>query len=92
VSNDYFSYPFGIKVGIDYGDKISLPSITLCTERDFIWSKEKLEDLKSGLEKQIIKHFDPQKHCTKALYLGLKLNNSEEKQCEKIKSYLQQNN
>jgi hypothetical protein len=40
--------------------------------------------LKSGLEKQIIQHFDPQKHCTKALYLVLKLNNSQEKQCEQI--------
>jgi len=84
VSNDYFSYPFGIKVYIDYGDKISLPSITLCTERDFIWSKRKLDHLKSGFETEIIQHFDPQKHCIKALYLGLKLNNSEEKQCEKI--------
>jgi len=83
LSIDYFSYPFGIKVYIDYGEKISLPSITLCTERDFIWSEKKLEDLNSGLRRDIIKHFDPDKQCKLAFYYRLKLNNSEE-QREKV--------
>ena len=34
ISIDYFSYPFRIKVDMNYDKQQTLPSITLCTPRN----------------------------------------------------------
>ncbi len=49
VSIDYFSYPFGIKVDINYDSTHSLPAITLCTQKKVIWNKTLIENIKPGV-------------------------------------------
>jgi hypothetical protein len=44
LSIDYFSYPFGIKVVINYDKQQTLPSITLCTPRKTLFSKTQIKN------------------------------------------------
>jgi hypothetical protein len=44
LSKDYFSYPFSIKVDINYDKQQTLPSITLCTPRNTFFSKTQIKD------------------------------------------------
>jgi len=45
LSIHYFSYPFSIKVNINYDKQQTLPSITLCTSRNSFFSKTQIKDL-----------------------------------------------
>jgi hypothetical protein len=45
LSIHYFSYPFSIKVDINYDKQQTLPSITLCTSRNSFFSKTQIKDL-----------------------------------------------
>src|SRR5579871_3768113 len=44
VSIDYFSYPFNIKIDMNYDKQQTLPSITLCTPRNTFFSKTQIKD------------------------------------------------
>jgi hypothetical protein len=44
LSIDYFSYPFSIKIDINYDKQQTLPLITLCTSRNTFFSKAQIED------------------------------------------------
>jgi hypothetical protein len=44
LSKDYFSYPFSIKIDINYDKRQTLPSITLCTPRNIFFSETQVKD------------------------------------------------
>jgi hypothetical protein len=64
LSIDYFSYPFSIKVDINYDKKQTLPSITLCTERNFFISKTQIKDNYPDIYLKILKHERDYDFCT----------------------------
>jgi hypothetical protein len=55
LSIDYFSYPFSIKVDINYDKQQTLPSITLCTSRNTFFSKTQIKDNYPDIYVKILK-------------------------------------
>src|SRR5208282_3209637 len=55
LSIDYFSYPFGIKIDINYDKQQTLPSITLCTPRNTFFSKIQIKDNYPDIYMKILK-------------------------------------
>jgi hypothetical protein len=55
LSIDYFSYPFGIKIDINYDKQQTLPSITLCTPRNTFFSKTQIQDNYPDIYVKILK-------------------------------------
>jgi hypothetical protein len=55
LSIDYFSYPFNIKIGINYDKQQTLPSITLCTPRNTFFSKTQIKDNYPDIYEKILK-------------------------------------
>jgi hypothetical protein len=55
LSIDYFSYPFSIKIDINYDKQQTLPSITLCTPRNTFFSKTQIKDNYSDIYVKILK-------------------------------------
>jgi hypothetical protein len=55
LSIDYFSYPFSIKVEINYDKQQTLPSITLCTPRNTFFSKTQIKDNYPDIYMKIVK-------------------------------------
>jgi hypothetical protein len=55
LSIDYFSYPFSIKIDINYDEKKTLPSITFCTKRDIFFSKTQIKDNYPDIYVKIVK-------------------------------------
>src|SRR5579862_850768 len=55
VSIDYFSYPFSIKIDINYDKQQTLPSITLCTPRNIFFSKTQIKDNYPDIYVKILK-------------------------------------
>jgi hypothetical protein len=43
VTEDYFKYPFDIKLNVLNDQKTTIPSISLCTSREFMWTKTFVE-------------------------------------------------
>jgi hypothetical protein len=54
-SMDYFSYPFGIKIDVNYDKQHTLPSITLCTARNAFFSKTQIKDIYPDIYEKIVK-------------------------------------
>jgi hypothetical protein len=52
---DYFSYPFSIKIDINYYKHQTLPSITLCTPRNTFFSKTQIKDNYPDIYVKIVK-------------------------------------
>jgi hypothetical protein len=55
LSIDYFSYPFSIKVDMNYDKQQTVPSITLCTPRNTIFSKTQIKDNYPDIYEKILK-------------------------------------
>jgi hypothetical protein len=55
LSIDYFSYPFSIKIDINYDKQQTLPSITLCTPKNTFFSKTQIKDDYPGIYVKILK-------------------------------------
>jgi hypothetical protein len=55
LSMDYFSYPFSIKIDINYDKQQTLPSITLCTPRNTFFSKTQIKDNYPDIYEKILK-------------------------------------
>ncbi len=55
LSIDYFSYPFSIKIDINYDKQQTLPSITLCTTRNTFFSKTQIKDNYPDIYVKILK-------------------------------------
>jgi hypothetical protein len=55
LSIDYFSYPFSIKLDINYNKQQTLPSITLCTPRNTFFSKTQIKDNYPDIYVKILK-------------------------------------
>jgi hypothetical protein len=55
LSIDYFSYPFSIKIDMNYDKKQTLPSITLCTPRNTFFSKTQIKDNYPDIYVKILK-------------------------------------
>jgi hypothetical protein len=55
LSMDYFSYPFSIKIDINYDKQQTLPSITLCTPRNTFFSKTQIKDNYPDIYVKILK-------------------------------------
>jgi hypothetical protein len=55
VSIDYFSYPFSIKIDINYDKKQTLPLITLCTPRNTFFSNTQIKDNYPDIYVKILK-------------------------------------
>jgi hypothetical protein len=55
LSIDYFSYPFSIKIDINYDEKKTLPSITVCTKRDTFFSETQIKDNYPDIYVKIVK-------------------------------------
>jgi hypothetical protein len=55
LSIDYFSYPFSIKIDINYDKQQTLPSITLCTPRKIFFSKTQIKDNYPDIYVKILK-------------------------------------
>jgi hypothetical protein len=55
LSIDYFSYPFIIKIDINYDKQQTLPSITLCTPRNTFFSKTQIKDNYPDIYVKILK-------------------------------------
>jgi hypothetical protein len=55
LSRDYFSYPFSIKIDINYDKQQTLPSITLCTPRNTFFSKTQIKDNYPDIYVKILK-------------------------------------
>jgi hypothetical protein len=52
---DYFSYPFSIKIDINYDKQQTLPSITLCTPRNTFFSKTQIKNNYPDIYVKILK-------------------------------------
>src|SRR5579871_995621 len=55
LSIDYFSYPFSIKIDMNYDKQQTLPSITLCTPRNTFYSKTQIQDNYPDIYVKILK-------------------------------------
>jgi hypothetical protein len=55
LSIDYFSYPFSIKIDMNYDKQQTLPSITLCTPRNTLFSKTQIKDNYPDIYMKILK-------------------------------------
>jgi hypothetical protein len=55
LSIDYFSYPFSIKVDMNYDKQQTLPSITLCTPSHVFFSKIQIKDNYPDIYVKILK-------------------------------------
>jgi hypothetical protein len=55
LSIDYFSYPFSIKIDINYNKQQTMPSITLCTPRNTFFSKTQIKDNYPDIYLKILK-------------------------------------
>jgi hypothetical protein len=55
LSTDYFSYPFSIKIDINYDKQQTLPSISLCTPRNTFFSKAQIKDNYPDIYVKILK-------------------------------------
>jgi hypothetical protein len=55
VSIDYFSYPFSIRIDINYDKQQTLPSITLCTPRNTFISKTQINDNYPDIYAKVLK-------------------------------------
>ncbi len=55
ISIDYFSYPLSIKIDINYDKQQTLPSITLCTPRNTLFSKTQIKDNYPDIYVKILK-------------------------------------
>ncbi len=55
LSIDYFSYPFSIKIDMNYDKQQTLPSITLCTPRNTFFSKTQIKDNYPDIYVKILK-------------------------------------
>src|SRR5208282_2978338 len=55
ISIDYFSYPFSIKIDMNYDKQETLTSITLCTPRNTFFSKTQIKDNYPDIYVKILK-------------------------------------
>jgi hypothetical protein len=55
LSIDYFSYPFSIKIDMNYDNQQTLPSITLCTPRNTFFSKTQIKNNYPDIYVKILK-------------------------------------
>jgi hypothetical protein len=55
LSIDYFTYPFRVKIDINYEKQQTLPSITLCTPRNTFFSKTQIKDNYPDIYMKILK-------------------------------------
>jgi len=55
LSINYFSYPFSIKIDMNYDKQQTLPSITLCTPRNTFFSKTQIKDNYPDIYVKILK-------------------------------------
>jgi hypothetical protein len=64
LSLDYFSYPFNIKLDINYDKQQSLPSLTLCTSKISFISKTQLRDNYPRIHRKVLKLERHYRHCS----------------------------
>jgi hypothetical protein len=63
LSMDYFSYPFNIKVDINYDKQQSMPSITLCTKNNSFISKTQMKNNYPDIYSKIVSFERHYEHC-----------------------------
>jgi hypothetical protein len=79
LSIDYFSYPFGIKIDINYEKQQTLPSVTLCTPRNTFFTKTQIKDNYPDIYVKIVKLERDYDFCSlKFEGIKLKVGNSDE--------------
>src|SRR5258708_31399005 len=53
ITYDYFSYPYIVKLNVLNNNQIELPSIIICTEKGFIWQRNRFPEIFPQINKSL---------------------------------------